>query len=153
MTSPTRAAAPFLALLALLAVVPAQAQSGNGIEGRWLTFDGDTKAKRSVIEIRSQGPRFKGTIIELYLQPGEDPDPVCAECPGAARGRRIRGLEILNLEAWRSASEFQGSVLDPEEGRTYRCTATLDPGGKRLLLRGYVLLPWFGRSEAWVRAQ
>ena len=148
-----QATALLLAALALSPFASALGQAGEHIEGRWLTFDGDTKARRALVDIRRQGPWFKGTIVELYLRPGEDPDPVCEECPGAARGKKIRGLEILSLEAGRDASEFQGRVLDPEEGRVYRCTAVLEPGGKRLALRGYVVLPLFGRSEIWIRAQ
>ena len=152
MIYPLRAFAMLLAAIAF-SQAPAVAQVAEGIEGRWLTFDGDTGARRAVIEIRRQGATFKGTIVEFFLQPGEPADPVCKECPGDWRGKRIRGLGILTLEAANSASEFRGKVLDPEEGRVYRCTTVLEPGGKRLVFRGYVLLPLFGRSETWVRAQ
>ena len=148
MTPPLRAIVPFLAALAL-----AQPAAAESPEGRWLTFDADTGAKRAVVEIRRQGPEFKGSIVELYLQKGEDPNPTCKDCPGEARDRKILGLEILSLEYGSAATEFKGKVLDPEEGKVYRCTAVLEPGGKRLVLRGYVLLPIFGRIETWRRAQ
>ncbi len=144
-----REAALLVAALSLLACLPAL---GQGIEGRWLTFDGDAKTKRALIEIRRMGAGFKGSIVEIYLRPGEVADPVCIDCPGEARGRKIRGLEILTLEPVRSASEFEGRVLDPEKGKVYRATAVLEPGGKQLTLRGYILLPMFGRSESWTRA-
>jgi uncharacterized protein (DUF2147 family) len=45
-----------------------------------------------------------------------------------------------------------GTVLDPDEGRTYSCAATLLDGGRRLEIRGYVGVPLLGRSQIWVRA-
>jgi uncharacterized protein (DUF2147 family) len=127
------------------------AQPAGGIEGRWLTYD-SAKAKRALVEIRRQGPGFKGVVVEMYRRAGEDADPVCKECPGEARGKPIRGLEILTLESARSASEFKGKILDPEVGKEYSSTAVLEAGGQRLVLHGYVLLPWFGRDETWTRA-
>jgi uncharacterized protein (DUF2147 family) len=126
-------------------------ESPRGIEGRWITSDSTTHERRSMIEIRRDGARAVGRIVELYLRKDEDQDPACNDCPGAARGRKIRGLEILSLEA-DPGGRFHGSVLDPEEGRVYRCTVTLEPEGRRLSLRGYVGLPLFGRTETWTRA-
>jgi uncharacterized protein (DUF2147 family) len=120
------------------------------IEGRWITFD-DTNQKRAVIEIVREGRLATGRIVELFLKPGEDPDPVCENCPGAFRGRRIRGLVILAVEAEENGMSYRGTVLDPEEGSNYRCVVTLLPDGKRLRLRGFVALEIFGRSEVWVR--
>ena len=148
MAHPIRILAPFLAALAL-----AQPAAADTLEGRWLTFDSDTGARRAVVEIRRQGPAFKGTIVELYLQKGEDPNPKCKDCSGEAKDKLIRGLEILTLEYGSAATEFKGKILDPEEGKVYRCTAVIEPGGKRLVLRGYVLIPLFGRIETWQRAQ
>ena len=63
-------------------------------------------------------------------------------------------LAILPL-AWSQGSvgTLNGTVLDPENGVTYRCEATLGSGGQRLELHGYVGLPIFGRSELWSRTQ
>lgn len=147
------ARATLLATLALFPFVLAAAADADRIEGRWLTFDGETHARRSLIEIARQGDRVTGRIVDIYSKPGEDPDPVCETCPGADRGRKIRGLTILRLERAREAAQFHGTVLDPENGRLYQCVATLEHGGKRLDLRGYVLVKFFGRSEAWVRVE
>ncbi len=42
-----------------------------------------------------------------------------------------------------------GTIYDPGSGTTYWCRLTLD--GDRLLLRGYVGVPLFGRTTAWIR--
>jgi uncharacterized protein (DUF2147 family) len=122
------------------------------IEGRWIAFDGDTNRKRAVIEIVRADRRATGRIVELLLKPGEDPDPVCESCPGPDHGRRIRGLAILAVETDDDGVSYRGTVLDPEEGTTYRCVVTILSGGMRLRLRGFVGLEIFGRDETWVRA-
>jgi uncharacterized protein (DUF2147 family) len=141
-----------LLLFALaFALTAARGASPTGIEGRWLTFDAATHERRSVVEIRRDGARVAGRVAELFLRKDEDPDPACDRCEGPERGRRIRGLEILALEAATDGAGFRGTVLDPEEGRTYRCTVTIEDEGRTLRLRGYVGLPIFGRTETWSR--
>ena len=90
------------------------------IEGRWIAFDGDTGRKRAVIEIVRVDRRATGRIVELFLKPGENPDPVCENCPGDARDRRIYGLAILDVEAEDDGASYRGTILDPEDGASYR---------------------------------
>jgi uncharacterized protein (DUF2147 family) len=44
-----------------------------------------------------------------------------------------------------------GEILDPENGKTYKATLKLADNGQKLLVRGYIGLPIFGRSQTWVR--
>ena len=147
-------------LLAVFVTLFSMASTCSGAEppsiaGRWVTFDDDTKEKRAVVEVLNQGRHATGRIVELYLQPGEDPEPICASCRGSERDRQIRGLTILSVDADENEASYRGTVLDPEEGRTYHCVVTLQPDGRRLLLRGYlgVLgIEIFGREAIWVRS-
>ncbi len=132
---------------------PASCAEARDIEGRWLTFDAETRSERSIVQIAREGDHGTGRIVELYLKEGEDPDPECNLCRGLEHGRKIRGLSILNLRADADRVHFNGTVLDPENGMTYRCEATLESGGRRLELHGYVDLPILGRSERWSRTQ
>ncbi|HXX86000.1 MAG TPA: DUF2147 domain-containing protein [Casimicrobiaceae bacterium] len=122
------------------------------IAGRWITFDSDSGQGRAVVEIVREGPRATGRITELFLRQGEDPAPNCERCTGADQGRPIVGLTILVLEAEADGRGFHGTVLDPEEGRTYRCKVTLTPDGRELRLRGFAGFEIFGRTETWLRA-
>jgi uncharacterized protein (DUF2147 family) len=146
-----RVAVVLFAILALLRVGPASCAETRGIEGSWITFDAETRSARSIVQIAREGNHVTGRIVELYPKEGEDPDPECNLCRGPERGRKLRGLPILNLVADADGVHFNGTVLDPENGMTYRCEATLGPGGQRLELHGYVGLPIFGRSELWSR--
>jgi uncharacterized protein (DUF2147 family) len=123
------------------------------IDGRWLTFDADTGEKRSIVEITRTNDSFRGRIVELFVQPGEPLDPDCDACSGDQHGKKIRGMDILLLSPATTGTGYAGSVLDPEEGRLYKCSVTLDAAGKKLLLRGYVGIPLFGRSAVWQRIE
>src|SRR5207237_1057156 len=47
----------------------------------------------------------------------------------------------------------EGEILDPDEGRVYRCTVTLIDGGAKLEVRGYVGISLFGRTQLWLRVE
>ena len=44
-----------------------------------------------------------------------------------------------------------GTVIDPDNGKTYRASLTPIEGGAKLQLRGYI--GFFYRTQVWVRAQ
>ncbi len=70
----------------------------------------------------------------------------------ALRARKVEGLEILAaLEKSDADNVWQGgSIYDPDSGRTYQCTLTLE-GADRLALRGYIGIPLIGRTTRWLR--
>jgi uncharacterized protein (DUF2147 family) len=123
------------------------------IDGRWMTLDLRSGAKRSVIEITHTNNDFRGRIVELFIQTGEPPDPRCELCAGARHGQHIRGMEILFVSPATDGTGYAGKVLDPEEGLLYTCTVTLDGSGKRLSIRGYVGIPLLGRTVVWDRVE
>jgi len=43
-----------------------------------------------------------------------------------------------------------GEITDPKNGKTYRCKITLD-GKDKLIVRGYLGISLFGRSQVWFR--
>jgi uncharacterized protein (DUF2147 family) len=52
----------------------------------------------------------------------------------------------------RDGAEYSGGrVLDPEEGKTYRCKLRVIDAGKKLELRGYVGISLLGRTQTWLR--
>lgn len=44
-----------------------------------------------------------------------------------------------------------GDILDPENGTVYRCRMQLEDGGRKLRVRGFIGISWFGRSQVWQR--
>jgi len=46
-----------------------------------------------------------------------------------------------------------GTILDPNNGKVYKSKLVLEEGAKKLNVRGYIGIPWIGRSQVWVREQ
>jgi uncharacterized protein (DUF2147 family) len=127
----------------------------RSIEGLWRTAP--SSAGRATIRLFEEGGVLVGELVELdqpTYPPGdpmagqprvdrENPDP-------ALRKRPIQGLRLLegfrfNGEVW-----VGGTIYDPDNGRTYKCTMRLD--GDRLKVRGFVGFSLFGRTTEWSRA-
>jgi uncharacterized protein (DUF2147 family) len=59
------------------------------------------------------------------------------------------GCSILR----RSGDHYDGDeILDPDSGSVYRSTTRLEDGGRELVVRGYVAISLFGRSQTWICA-
>lgn len=121
------------------------------IVGKWKTIDDETNKPKSIVEITEKSGVFSGKIIKLFRSPEEDQDPVCEECdPEDGRYmKKIIGMEILG-DMKKSGSEFsEGTILDPNNGKIYKCKIWLE--GNNLMLRGY----WgpFFRTQTWVPGQ
>lgn len=69
------------------------------------------------------------------------------------RGRSLRGLRIMYGFRYNPDDNrwVDGSIYNPENGKTYSVWLALQPDG-RLELHGYVLFSFIGRSRLWTRA-
>lgn len=138
-----------LACAALAA--PAFAEVSTDPTGTWKTIDDDTHEARAIVEISERDGSLSGRIVKLFRKPGEDPAPHCKECRGERHDQPVIGMTILwdlhrHGDAWDG-----GEILDPEEGKTYRCTLHVADDGK-LEVRGYIGVALLGRTQVWERA-
>ncbi|HSR02632.1 MAG TPA: DUF2147 domain-containing protein [Methylophilaceae bacterium] len=44
-------------------------------------------------------------------------------------------------------------MLDPEEGKIYKCKMKLNEAGDELEVRGYIGISLIGRSQIWTRVE
>lgn len=141
-----------LVLAAALAVAPSAAQESSPI-GRWRTIDDKTGDAKSIVEIREVNGELRGTVLEVFSPPAPSSNPLCEHCPGERRNQPIVGMEIL----WglrKDGDEYSGGrVLNPEDGKVYRCRLRVLDDGARLELRGYVGISLFGRTQVWLREE
>ena len=124
--------------------------TAQGIVGKWKTIDDNTGEEKSVVEIFEKSGKIYGKILKIFRKPGEDPDPVCDECDedDARYKKKIVGMEIIR-DMQKSGEEYtDGDILDPENGKVYRCKLWLE--GQELKVRGY----WgpFYRTQSWQKA-
>lgn len=119
----------------------------QSIVGQWETYDDETSAKKSIIEIYQTEDHYYGKIVESFVS---DKDAVCENCTGAKKNKPIAGLVIIeNLV--KDDDEFNGgTIMDPENGKTYKCYLELESKNK-LKVRGYLGVSIFGRTQYWIR--
>jgi len=123
----------------------------SSILGKWKTIDDSSGKPRSVVEIYKNGDSYFGRIIEMYLEPHEDPDPICEDCdPDDDRyNMKVLGMEILRGAQKDDDEYVDGSILDPENGKVYNCKLWIEDGD--LKLRGYIA--FFFRTQTWKKIE
>jgi uncharacterized protein (DUF2147 family) len=121
--------------------------------GLWKNIDDDTGKPRALIRITEIAGEFRGRIEKVFLSPGEPDNPVCNLCEGEFKDQPIVGLTIL-FGMRREGGEYNGGrILDPDNGKLYRCRMVLTDDGSRLNIRGYIGIPMLGRSQIWLREE
>jgi uncharacterized protein (DUF2147 family) len=126
------------------------ALQAQNVIGKWKTIDDNTGEERSVVEIFQKGDKVCGRIIKLLRTPGEDPDPVCEECDAndPRFKKKIVGMEIIQDMILSNNEYTDGTILDPQNGKIYRCKLWIE--NNDLKVRGY----WgpFYRTQTWKKA-
>jgi len=141
-----------LAVLTVLFSTTALAQATSPV-GRWTTIDDETKKPKSVISIYEENGKLYGKIEKLYREPTEEQNPVCDKCEGALKNQPILGMVIMR-DLKKDDDEWTGgTILDPANGKTYKCKIAVEGGGKKLKVRGYIGMSLLGRTQHWVRAE
>lgn len=119
--------------------------------GHWRTIDDKTGKPKSLVSLYSEGGKLYGSIDSLFPAPGKDPDPICDKCPGDLHNKRVKGIRFL----WGLSKEGDewtgGEVLDPANGKIYRCKIKVAEGNHTLVIRGYIGISLLGRSQTWQR--
>ncbi|MGD0155012.1 MAG: DUF2147 domain-containing protein [Terracidiphilus sp.] len=142
--------------VALRSPAPAQAFASASVSppspvGRWKTVDHASGKVKSIVAIREQNGKLYGTIEKLFDPPVAH--PTCYLCSGAMKDRPLVGLQVLWGFGQDGSQWSGGQVLDPETGKIYRASLTVEDGGNKLRLRGYIGVPLLGRTEHWLRAE
>ena len=140
-----------LASLSLLIASTALAEAPTP-QGRWTTIDDETKKPKSVVTLYEENGKLYGKIEKLFRAPTEEQNPVCDKCEGELKDKPIIGMVILR-DLVKDGDEWSGgTVLDPGNGKTYKCLVAVEDGGKKLKVRGYIGFSLLGRTQYWVRA-
>ena len=119
--------------------------------GRWETVDDRNGRVNSVVLIKEEDGALSGSIEKLISPDPRDPNPRCTRCDGAMKDKPLVGLRIL----WglrRSGDRWSGGqIVDPDNGKTYRCEIVVEDGGNKLKVRGFIAFSFLGRTEYWAR--
>jgi uncharacterized protein (DUF2147 family) len=123
------------------------AQQEN-VEGVWFN---DTKEAKIQIYKGTDGKLY-GKIIWLK-EPLRNGKPKLDDNNPDKKMKRqpVAGLVILKGFTKDGNQYVDGSIYDPDNGKTYDCKMTYK-GGKTLAIRGYIGISLIGRTTVWERA-
>jgi uncharacterized protein (DUF2147 family) len=121
--------------------------------GLWKTIDDDTHKPRAIVQIDEHDGVLVGQIVQLFREPSEDPNPRCKDCEGARRDQPVVGMTILWNMRHQGDEWAGGEILDPDEGKTYRCKLHVVAAGDKLEVRGFIGISLLGRTQIWERAE
>lgn len=120
--------------------------------GTWKNIDDKTGEAKALIQITESGGKLEGKIIKV-LKSDDGPNPTCKACDGERKDKPVEGMTIL----WglsKDGDEWNGGqILDPKNGKIYKAKMSLDDGGRKLNVRGYIGFSLMGRSQVWLRQE
>ena len=125
-----------------------QVSFSQTIFGKWKTVDDETGMENGIVEIYEKAGKVYGRIIEILEK--EKKYFKCEMCEGEDKNKPILGLVII--KGLKKKGDFYegGKVTDPKNGKSYDCKMTLE-GKDKLIVRGYIGISLFGRSQTWFR--
>jgi uncharacterized protein (DUF2147 family) len=139
-----------LLLILLASLIAAPALFANEVAGTWMTIDDESGKPRSYIDIWVENGIATGKITKiLAIKPGENTNPLCTECKGADYNKPVVGLVILRGFKQDGNEWNGGTIMDPNNGKTYKCKIKSENNGQTLRVRGYVGISMFGRTQIW----
>lgn len=135
-----------------IALVSGFAQAGT-LTGLWKSFDDKTNKPRSLIRISEHNGEYSA-VVEKGLLATDTGEAVCDKCTDERKGQRIVGMTIAKgLKETKPNLYEGGKILDPENGKEYKCKMMLDENGNKLEVRGFIGISLLGRSQNWVREE
>ena len=124
--------------------------SAQSCLGYWITIDDESGLKKSVVELYKKDGKMYGKVVYIYKRGKDGPNSKCTECSGKLYNQPIMGMLIVKQMQWSGSQWEDGSILDPDNGKTYTCTIWLNETNKdKLNVRGYIG-PFF-RTQEWIR--
>lgn len=131
-------------LLFLATVIYAQSDK---IAGYWMTSEGESQIKI----FKATNGKYYGRIEWLK----ENKDKKDINNPDEKlRDRKLLGMQILKGFTYDQSKKrwINGTIYDPDNGKTYDCYMWFENNPDLLIIKGYVMgMKFLGRQTRWVR--
>jgi len=134
-----------ISVLCIFNLLPAQ----SDIFGVWKAIDDKDGDPSSHLEIFKVGDKAHAKVVKIYDQPA---DVLCEPCKGDKHNKPVLGMEILWDMQEKGTSWSGGRIMDPENGKDYKCKIT-QRDEDTLDVRGYIGIPALGRTQTWYRVK
>ncbi len=121
----------------------------QSVEGTWKTFDEKTGEDKAIVEIYKSKGKLYGKVVEVFDK--EHGVLKCIACEGELKNADIEGMTIIyDLELKKGKWQANNGILDPENGKFYKCKLWLESKNK-LSVRGQI--GPIGRTQVWQRVK
>jgi uncharacterized protein (DUF2147 family) len=135
----------FTLLFCITAMTSMQSQS---VIGKWKTIDDATGEAKSIVEVFSKSGKIYAKVVDILDTSNKN--SVCKQCSGEDKNKPILGLTIIKGLSKDGSEYNSGEILDPKNGKLYKCALTLESKDK-LKVRGYIGFSLLGRTQYWHR--
>ena len=132
-------------LFCITTMTSVQSQS---VIGKWKTIDDATGEAKSIVEVFSKSGKIYAKVVDI-LDPATK-NNLCKQCSGEDKNKPILGLIIIKGLSKDGSEYNSGEILDPKNGKLYKCTLSLESKDK-LKIRGYIGFSLLGRTQYWHR--
>ena len=138
-----------IAIVIFAATGVAAAQSSTPV-GLWKTVN-EKGQPEGLVRITEVAGEFRATVEKVYSPPAPVAEPRCLDCTGELKDKPVIGLQILRGLRWDGEQYSGGEILDPNNGKFYRCLMRVVDDGRKLEVRGYIGISLLGRTQVWLR--
>ena len=135
-------------LVVLAATISAQTDK---IVGEWKTIDDKTGSEKSIVNIfKATNGKYYGKVEKLF----KNPEKRCTECEGANKDKPVVGLLVVNGMEEKNGNLTNGTILDPADGKVYKCNISFESKSGKLKVRGSLDKHGIiGRTQYWTRVK
>lgn len=126
--------------------------ANDSLVGLWKSFDDKTNKPRSLIRINVNNGEYTA-VIEKGLLPTDTGEAICDKCTDERKDQPIIGMTIVKGLKENGNKYDGGYILDPENGKVYKCKMTLNEAGDEIEVRGFIGISLLGRSQMWTRVE
>ncbi|RLA75508.1 MAG: DUF2147 domain-containing protein [Epsilonproteobacteria bacterium] len=131
----------------VMAVLATVSIASDDIVGSWKTIDDKTGKAKSIVSIYKKGGEYFGKIEKLLIKNPDNPEQICLNCKDERKNKSLIGMDIIENMTMVDETLENGTILDPENGKIYKCKIWLEDG--KLKVRGYIMFLY--RTQTWHR--
>lgn len=117
--------------------------------GKWKTIDDKTKKEKSIVEIYEANGKIYGKIVQLLQEKDGGASKLCTKCTGSDQNKPMIGLVIVKGLTADGNEYTGGTIMDPNDGKVYKCKMEVVEGGNTLKVRGFLGISLLGRTQIW----
>lgn len=132
----------------LFCITVMTSMQSQSVIGKWKTIDDATGEAKSIVEVFSKSGKIYAKVVDI-LDPATK-NNLCKQCSGEDKNKPILGLTIIKGLSKDGSEYNSGEILDPKNGKLYKCALTLESKDK-LKVRGYIGFSLLGRTQYWHR--